>query len=122
MLTINDPVHPVRAVRQAVKSAVTKDVLRGGSLSVGFVLLNRFTLMPFAAFVDCLRLAADEGDRGPQVRCGRGPGRRSGSPFFAVADVAMAYIKPVAFIQEVSCPHVYSRGASKRRCVTLMGE
>ena len=69
MLTINDPVHPVRAVRQAVKSAVTKDVLRGGSLSVGFVLLNRFTLMPFAAFVDCLRLAADEGDRGRQLRC-----------------------------------------------------
>ncbi|WP_444678706.1 hypothetical protein [Halomonas sp. E19] len=30
-------------------------------LSVGFVLLHRFTLLPFAAFVDCLRLAADEG-------------------------------------------------------------
>ncbi|NAW34361.1 GlxA family transcriptional regulator [Halomonas alimentaria] len=38
-------------------------------LSVGFVLLHRFTLMPFAAFVDCLRLAADEGDRSRQVRC-----------------------------------------------------
>ncbi|WP_224415672.1 GlxA family transcriptional regulator [Modicisalibacter tunisiensis] len=38
-------------------------------LSVGFVLLHRFTLMPFAAFVDCLRLAADEGDRSRQLRC-----------------------------------------------------
>ena len=38
-------------------------------LSIGFVLLHRFTLMPFAAFVDCLRLAADEGDRSRQVRC-----------------------------------------------------
>ena len=38
-------------------------------LSVGFVLLRRFTLMPFAAFVDCLRLAADEGDRSRQLRC-----------------------------------------------------
>lgn len=39
------------------------------SLSVGFVLLHRFTLTPFAAFVDCLRLAADEGDRSRQLRC-----------------------------------------------------
>ncbi|MBZ9558069.1 MULTISPECIES: GlxA family transcriptional regulator [Modicisalibacter] len=42
---------------------------RGEPLSVGFVLLHRFTLMPFAAFVDCLRLAADEGDRSRQLRC-----------------------------------------------------
>ncbi|SEM61830.1 GlxA family transcriptional regulator [Halomonas caseinilytica] len=38
-------------------------------LSVGFVLLRRFTMLPFAAFVDCLRLAADEGDRSRQLRC-----------------------------------------------------
>lgn len=38
-------------------------------LSVGFVLLHRFTLLPFAAFVDCLRLASDEGDRSRQLRC-----------------------------------------------------
>jgi transcriptional regulator GlxA family with amidase domain len=38
-------------------------------LSIGFVLLRRFTMMPFAAFVDCLRLAADEGDRSRQLRC-----------------------------------------------------
>lgn len=38
-------------------------------LSIGFVLLPRFTMLPFAAFVDCLRLAADEGDRSRQLRC-----------------------------------------------------
>ena len=36
-------------------------------LSVGFVLLPHFTLLPFAAFVDCLRLAADKGDFSRQV-------------------------------------------------------
>ncbi|WP_040476239.1 GlxA family transcriptional regulator [Modicisalibacter luteus] len=45
------------------------DSLLGEPLSVGFVLLHRFTLLPFAAFVDCLRLAADEGDRSRQLRC-----------------------------------------------------
>lgn len=38
-------------------------------LSVGFLLLHRFTLLPFAAFADCLRLAADEGDRSRQLHC-----------------------------------------------------
>ncbi|MGC3872219.1 GlxA family transcriptional regulator [Halomonas sp. GXIMD04776] len=38
-------------------------------LSVGFILLPRFTLLPFAGFVDCLRLAADEGDMSRQLRC-----------------------------------------------------
>lgn len=38
-------------------------------LEVGIVLLHRFTLLPFAAFVDCLRLAADEGDRSRPLRC-----------------------------------------------------
>ncbi|WFM71307.1 GlxA family transcriptional regulator [Halomonas sp. CKK8] len=48
----------------------TTGLLRQGEpLSVGFVLLHRFTLLPFAAFVDCLRLAADEGDRSRQLRC-----------------------------------------------------
>lgn len=45
------------------------DFAHGEPLSVGFVLLHRFTLLPFAAFVDCLRLAADEGDRSRQLRC-----------------------------------------------------
>lgn len=38
------------------------------NLSVGFILLPEFTLLPFAAFVDCLRLAADEGDSSRQIR------------------------------------------------------
>lgn len=38
-------------------------------LSVGFLLLHRFTLGAFANFVDVLRLAADEGDRSRQIRC-----------------------------------------------------
>jgi transcriptional regulator GlxA family with amidase domain len=38
-------------------------------LSIGFILLPRFTLLPFAAFIDCLRLAADEGDSSRQLHC-----------------------------------------------------
>ena len=41
-----------------------KDALRHG-----FILLPRFTLLPFAGFVDALRLAADEGDQSRQIRC-----------------------------------------------------
>ena len=39
------------------------------SLSVGFILLPRFTLSAFSSFVDVLRLAADEGDRSRPIRC-----------------------------------------------------
>lgn len=39
------------------------------ALSVGFLLLQRFTMLPFSAFVDCLRLSADDGDRSRQMRC-----------------------------------------------------
>ena len=42
---------------------------REAPLSVGFVLVRRFTLCAFANFVDVLRLAADEGDRSRPVRC-----------------------------------------------------
>jgi transcriptional regulator GlxA family with amidase domain len=38
-------------------------------LAVGFILLPHFTLLPFAAFIDALRLAADEGDQSRQVNC-----------------------------------------------------
>ncbi|MCC0017286.1 MAG: GlxA family transcriptional regulator [Rhodobiaceae bacterium] len=38
-------------------------------LSVGFVLLNNFTLTPFATFVDALRLAGDEADLSRPIRC-----------------------------------------------------
>lgn len=41
----------------------------GPRLSVGFILLKRFTLCAFANFVDVLRLAADEGDRSRPIHC-----------------------------------------------------
>ena len=41
----------------------------GPSLSVGIVPMPDFTMLAFSAFVDTLRLAADEGDRSRQVRC-----------------------------------------------------
>ena len=49
--------------------ATLNHLIQDEPLSVGFVLLHRFTLLPFAAFVDCLRLAADEGDRSRQLHC-----------------------------------------------------
>jgi len=39
------------------------------SLSVGFVLCPNFTLVAMSAFVDALRLAADEGDRSRPIHC-----------------------------------------------------
>jgi transcriptional regulator GlxA family with amidase domain len=41
----------------------------GPTLSVGFVLLPKFTLMAFAGFVEALRHAADIRDRSRQVHC-----------------------------------------------------
>ncbi len=38
-------------------------------LRVAFVLAPRFTLLAFSAFVDTLRLAADEGDRSRPIHC-----------------------------------------------------
>lgn len=38
-------------------------------LSVGVILMPRFTMIAFAAFVDALRLAADEDDRSRQIDC-----------------------------------------------------
>ncbi|MDB5852668.1 MAG: GlxA family transcriptional regulator [Herminiimonas sp.] len=38
-------------------------------LSVAFVLAPNFTMVAFSAFVDTLRLAADEGDRSRQIGC-----------------------------------------------------
>jgi transcriptional regulator GlxA family with amidase domain len=38
-------------------------------LSIGIILVPRFTLIAFAAFVDALRLAADIGDRSEPRRC-----------------------------------------------------
>lgn len=39
------------------------------TLSVGFVLLQNFTLTPFSGFIDALRLAADEGDLSRPIGC-----------------------------------------------------
>ena len=39
------------------------------SLSVGFLLCPNFTLVAMSAFVDALRLAADEGDRSRPIHC-----------------------------------------------------
>lgn len=38
-------------------------------LSVGIVLLPNFTMVAFAAFLDCLRLAADDGDTSRAINC-----------------------------------------------------
>lgn len=38
-------------------------------LSVGIILLPRFTLLPFSAFVDCLRLSADNDDTSRPINC-----------------------------------------------------
>lgn len=38
-------------------------------LSVGFVLAPNFTLLAFSAFIDTLRLAADDGDRSRPIHC-----------------------------------------------------
>ncbi|MBN3725945.1 GlxA family transcriptional regulator [Burkholderia sp. Ac-20379] len=42
---------------------------RAGKCRFAFVLLNDFTLVAFAAFVDVLRLVSDSGDRSGRVRC-----------------------------------------------------
>ena len=38
-------------------------------MRIGFILSPRFTLVPFAGFIDCLRHAADEADYSRQVHC-----------------------------------------------------
>ncbi|MES2259474.1 MAG: GlxA family transcriptional regulator [Pseudomonadota bacterium] len=42
---------------------------RRSKLSVGFVLAPNFTLLAFSAFIDTLRLAADDGDRSRPIHC-----------------------------------------------------
>lgn len=38
-------------------------------LKFAFILLEQFTLLPFAGFIDTLRLAADENDNSQQIHC-----------------------------------------------------
>jgi transcriptional regulator GlxA family with amidase domain len=54
---------------QAFRSRRGQAIRKGAALSVGFILVKRFTLCAFANFVDVLRLAADEGDRSRPVHC-----------------------------------------------------
>ena len=41
----------------------------GEKLKIAFVLTRRFTLTPFALFIDVLRLTGDDGDRSRRLRC-----------------------------------------------------
>ena len=52
-----------------LRSRASQTARGGGPLSVGFILVKRFTLCAFANFVDVLRLAADEGDRSRPILC-----------------------------------------------------
>ncbi len=54
---------------QELNISAKKDVIHTPNLRVGFVLLPHFTLLPFAGFIDSLRLAADEGDHSRQINC-----------------------------------------------------
>ena len=51
------------------KGAVRRAGAPAARLRVGFILANHFTLTAFSAFVDTLRLAADEGDGSRQILC-----------------------------------------------------
>lgn len=59
---------PVVLRQDTTRSGLTQGCRRA-PLSVGFLLLSRFTLGAFANFVDVLRLAADDGDRSRPIRC-----------------------------------------------------
>ncbi len=63
-------------------------------LSVGFVLMPNFTLLPFAAFVDCLRLAADEGDASRPVNCRWTFMSADGRPATSSSGAALGACKP----------------------------
>src|SRR5690242_877628 len=52
-----------------VRHVPARDAGSAKRLSVAFMLRPQFTLLPFAAFIDALRLAADEGDRSRPIRC-----------------------------------------------------
>jgi transcriptional regulator GlxA family with amidase domain len=56
--------HPLKMSQSLPQTTAAKP-----QLSVGFILLPHFTLSPFAAFADALRLAADEGDHSRQIHC-----------------------------------------------------
>src|SRR5471030_581312 len=60
------PVCPNEAKELTLLNTRTPPV---NKLSVGFVLAPTCTLLAFSAFVDTLRLAADDGDRSRPIHC-----------------------------------------------------
>jgi len=65
------------------------------ALRVGIVLLQHFTLMPFAGFVDVLRLAADDGDRSRQIRCTWTVMSADGRPVRSSSGVDLTQVSPL---------------------------
>jgi transcriptional regulator GlxA family with amidase domain len=77
---------------EKVPSAAAKQLRKGPpKIKVGFVLTHCFTLTAFAAFVDVLRLAADEGDRSRPIDCEWSVLGTAGTP---VASSCGALIQP----------------------------
>ncbi len=65
-----DSTPPVRAHRRkAVEYVRGNGAVRRPELSIGFVLIPKFTLMALAGFVEALRHAADVNDRSRQIHC-----------------------------------------------------
>lgn len=83
-------------------------------LSVQFVLLPHFTLLPFAAFIDALRLAGDEGDRSRQINCHWTISAASPEPVKSSCGVAVTpwsdFGEPTAHDYIVVCGGLLHRG------------
>jgi transcriptional regulator GlxA family with amidase domain len=62
-----DAMHPSENARMAIAEAHAGD--RGPRLRIGLIALKNFTLLPFAGFIDVLRLATDDGDFSRQRAC-----------------------------------------------------
>jgi transcriptional regulator GlxA family with amidase domain len=65
------------------------------ALRVGLVLLQHFTLTPFAGFVDVLRLAADEGDRSRQITCSWKVMTNDGRPVRSSSGIEFTQVEPL---------------------------
>jgi transcriptional regulator GlxA family with amidase domain len=83
-------------------------------LSVQFVLLPHFTLLPFAAFIDAMRLAGDEGDRSRQINCHWTISAASPEPVKSSCGVAVTpwsdFGEPTAHDYIVVCGGLLHRG------------
>jgi len=60
---------PYQATHPKLPPAGRRKTQPQARLNIGFILVPNFTLLPFAGFVDAIRLAADEGDRSRQINC-----------------------------------------------------